>query len=79
MKLARLCGWTGFLIGLLGPILFYGVNWEWACLTCPHITVAPGLNPLSASLPFDLLQAIIFAVIGYAGGYFVSKTNVDKA
>jgi len=77
MRLGKLFCWIGFVFGFIGPILFYSLHFEShiACPGCPYITVpfADSLVWLEIGLKFGVIQGLIFAVLGFAIGFSISK------
>lgn len=82
MKTGKLLGRALFVIGLIGPILFYASPASFptreshiVCPLCPIVEVPFGhpLLWLQVGLVSGLLQGTAFAVLGFAVGYFVSE------
>jgi hypothetical protein len=79
VKLGKLFGRIGFVIGFVGPVLFYAVPCTFeshiACPLCPFID-APFMRPLDwleIGLKVGLFQGLIFALLGFAIGYFIFR------
>ena len=77
MRLGKRFGRIGFLVGCIGPIVFYSLHYESLvlCPLCPHVDPAFGhpLFWLQIGLMSGLTQGLIFAVLGFAIGYSISK------
>ncbi len=80
MKLVKKLGRIGFLVGFLGPVLFYGskqlvMAFQFACPLCPTYMVAfwGPLDWLQLGLTFGLVQGLAFALLGFAIGYAISR------
>ncbi len=79
MKLGKKIGRIGFVVGFVGPVLFYvfytNSMASFACLFCPHITMfgPTRLTWLQIDLGFGLVQGLAFALLGFAIGYAISK------
>lgn len=81
MRTGKLLGRLSFVVGFIGPILFYAVPPPFAtyqqfavCPFCPHVEVlfSYPLLRLQIGLQFGLIQGLVFAVLGFATGYFIS-------
>jgi hypothetical protein len=84
MKSGKLVGRLLFVIGFIGPLLFYATPPAFptyqafaVCPLCPMIEVAFGhpLLWLRIGLQFGLVQGIAFAVFGFTIGYGVSAIS----
>jgi hypothetical protein len=80
MKWGKRLGRVGFVIGFLGPVLFYaapGFTYEshFLCPWCPYIDIFPSdrLAWLSLGLSVGLFCGLILALVGFIIGYAVSK------
>jgi hypothetical protein len=80
MKPGKLLGGALFVIGLIGPVLFYASAASFptyqafpVCPLCPHVEVPFGhpLLWLQIGLSLGLFQGSVFAVLGFAAGYLV--------
>lgn len=79
MKLGKLIGRIGFVVGFIGPVLFYAVPYAFeshlACPLCPFIDVPFG-HPLlwwQIGLTWGVIQGLLFASLGFGIGYAVSR------
>jgi len=73
VKLGKLFGRIGFVIGFVGPVLFYVVPNTFvspiACQLCPYIGVPfKPLDWLEIGLKLELSQGLIFALLGFSIG-----------
>jgi hypothetical protein len=78
VKLGKRFGRIGFVIGFIGPVLFYSVpytfEWHIFCPLCPYIDVAFA-HPLlwhEIGLRLGLLQGLVFALLGFVLGLLIS-------
>ena len=81
MKLGKRLGRVGFVVGFIGPILFYSVpytfEWQVSCPLCPYIFL-PFHSPsvwLEIGLKVGLLQGLLFATLGFAIGWSISRVR----
>jgi hypothetical protein len=75
MRIGRLLGRIGFVVGFVGPVLFYSLQApRIVCPPCLQITVpfATSLDWLERGLKFGLFQGLAFAVLGFAIGCAIS-------
>jgi hypothetical protein len=81
MKLGKRFGRIGFVIGFIGPVLFYSVpytlEWHVICPLCPYIDVpfAHRLHWLETGLSLGLIQGLVFALLGLVIGFAISKVE----
>jgi hypothetical protein len=81
MGLGKQLGRFGFLVGFIGPILFYSVpytfKWHIFCPLCPYVDVAFAhpLLWLEIGLKVGLAQGLVFGLIGFVIGFLISKTK----
>jgi hypothetical protein len=84
MKLGRLIGRIGFVVGFVGPLLFYGSPASWVtyeshllCPYCPIIDImfADWVDWLLVGLKTGLLCGLLLALVGFSIGYAVSKVK----
>jgi hypothetical protein len=79
VKLGKRLGRVGFVVGFIGPILFYSVPYTFespvVCPLCPIVFVIPSPNPLEMGLMVGLLQGLAFAILGFAAGWSISKVR----
>ncbi len=82
MKLGKRLGCIGFVVGFLGPVLFYAsppsfftFESHYVCPWCPSIDVAfpPATTWIKLGLLFGLICGLILASIGFAVGYGASR------
>jgi hypothetical protein len=79
VRLGKRFGRVGFVVGFIGPLMFYLVPYPFksrlGCPLCPYIEV-PFAHPLlwlQIGLELGLVQGLIFAILGFAIGYLISK------
>ncbi len=90
MKLGKRLGRIGFLIGFVGPLLFYASPASWLtceshllCPWCPYIDIffATWLTWVQVGLTMGLVSGLLLALIGFFAGCFVTlvrrNTGVD--
>ena len=80
MNLGMRFGRIGFLVGFIGPILFYSVPYTFeshiACPLCPYIDAfGHPLFWLEAGFTLGLIQGLTFALFGFAVGYSIFKVK----
>ncbi len=78
MKFGKRFARIGFLVGFIGPILFYPLHYQAQvlCPLCPYIFVPPrALIWLQIGLVFGLIQGLTFALLAFAIGYSISKVK----
>lgn len=81
MKLGKKIGRIGFVVGFLGPVLFYlPDSFTWESLVCPWRPCIDGRfsTPLfwvRLGLTLGLVQGLTFALLGFGAGFFISKTK----
>ncbi len=84
MKLGKRFGCIGFVIGFVGPVLFYAsppsffaYESHFVCPWCPYIDIAfaDTLTWLGVGLKLGLLCGLLFALIGLAIGYTVQRAT----
>jgi hypothetical protein len=82
VKLGRLFGRIGFVVGFLGPLSFYASPPSWLtyeshllCPYCPYIDLifAEWSDWVLLGLKVGLLCGLILAFIGFVIGYLISK------
>jgi len=82
MKLSKRFGLVGFLIGFVGPVLFYAspasfftFESHFVCPWCPDLfwLHATRLTWMGAGLRFGLFSGLILAAVGFALGYAASR------
>ena len=80
MKLAETLGRIGFLVGFLGPLVFYLAPFPLfqsrvLCPQCPYIDIAfaTRLTWIQVALVIALLSGLTLALAGFGIGYTVSK------
>jgi hypothetical protein len=76
VKLAKRLGRIGFLLGSIGPLLFYSVHYESGilCPLCPHVdALMHPLGWLQFGLTAGLIQGVLFALLGFAVGFSISE------
>jgi len=66
----------GFVVGFLGPLLFYASPDLWftfecrvLCPWCPYVDFLTRLGRLQAGLTTGLLSGLLLAAIGFSVGY----------
>jgi len=81
VKLGKRLGRVGFVVGFVGPILFYSVPYTFesqvVCPLCPIVLVflPPRSLWLEMGLMVGLLQGLAFALLGFAAGWSISKVR----
>lgn len=85
VKTGKRLGRIGFVMGFIGPVLFYSVpitfEWHIFCPLCPYIDV-PFAHPLlwlQIGLQLGLLQGLTFALLGFIIGYSISQLRNRNA
>jgi hypothetical protein len=80
MKLGKRFGRIGFLMGFVGPVLFYGFGLGVACPQCPYIDAIfwTPRDWLALGLGLGLMQGLVFALLGFAAGYIVSRIKRSR-
>jgi hypothetical protein len=82
VRLARRFGRFGFLIGFLGPVLFYAspissLTFEshFLCPWCPYVDWfhPTSTTRIGTGLGFALFSGLVLAAVAFAIGYAVSK------
>lgn len=81
MKLAKILGRVGFIVGFLPPVLFYTPflpTWEsdTVCPRCPIVDIFssdPNLAYLGYGLIIGLIWGLGLALAGFGIGYGVSR------
>ena len=75
MRLAKRVGRVCFVVGFVWPILTYmSFIGNYGCPLCPHIDgMMRPLDWLQIGLEFGLAEGLIFALLGFAVGYLISK------
>ena len=75
MKLGKKFGRIGFVMGFVGPVLFYGFGVEVVCPQCPHIDAIfwTRMDWLELGLRLGLMQGLVFAFLGFVIGYVISR------
>jgi hypothetical protein len=79
VKLGKRFGRIGFLLGFVGPLLFYSLHYEVTvlCPLYPHVdpAFAHPLLWLQIGLMAGLTQGLVFAIAGFAMGYAISRVK----
>jgi hypothetical protein len=81
VKLGKLFGRIGFVIGFAGPVSFYAVPYTFesyiACPLCPYVDASfmRPLDWLEIGLKVGLFQSLIFALLGFAIGYSIFRVK----
>ena len=87
MKWGKRLGRIGFVIGFLGPVLFYASPFSFityeshlVCPWCPYVDFfhATTLTWIRAGLVFGLLSGLLLALVGFLVGYAVSRMKHAK-
>ena len=82
MKLGKMLGRIGFVVGFVGPLLFYLSPYslptygpDVACPACPHIDLmfATRWTWIEIALKMGLCFGLIYALGGFAVGYALSR------
>ena len=86
MKLAKRFGRTGFVVGFVGPFLFYASPFSWfsfeshfVCPWCPYIDVMhPNwLTWVQLGLTVGLVSGLLFALVGFPVGPSAGQENCE--
>jgi hypothetical protein len=81
MKLGKRLGRIGFVIGFVGPLLFYASPSSWltyesgfVCPWCPYVDFffVTWLTLLQVGLTMGLISGLLLALIGFSTGCFVT-------
>lgn len=84
MKLGKTLGRIGFIIGFLGPVLFYAspptlftYESHVVCPLCPYVDIAfaTRLTWIEVGLEVGLLFGLVSALVGFVIGYLISKVR----
>jgi hypothetical protein len=82
MKLGKVIGCIGFVIGLVGPVLFYTspppfFQAFFVCPWCPYIVIFPSstLTWVGVGLRWGLACGLLFALIGFVIGWTMAKVG----
>ena len=83
MKWGKRFGRIGFVIGLLGPVLFYAsppsflTESHIVCPWCPYVDIldANTLTWIRVGLVSGLLSGLLLALVGFLVGYAVSRVR----
>jgi hypothetical protein len=75
MKLGKKFGRIGFVVGFVGPVLFYSFGVSVACPQCPYIDAIfwKPMDWLALGLGLGLMQGLVFALLGFVIGYVISR------
>jgi hypothetical protein len=87
MKLGKLIGRIGFVVGFLGPVLFYSspfrVLYEShvVCPVCPYLEIpfATKLTWVGVGLWLGLVFGLVYAPIGFGIGWSIFKLRAFVA
>jgi hypothetical protein len=79
VKLAKIAGRVGFVLGFLGPVLFYTTpagsplyESHLVCPVCPYVDgIMPTSGWLQLGLTIGLLTGFGYALLGFGIGYLV--------
>jgi hypothetical protein len=88
MKLAKILARVGFVLGFIGPILFYASPTELPtyeshilCPACSYLTIpfATKMTWLEVGMKLGLLCGLCYALIGFGIGYCISGSRQSRA
>jgi hypothetical protein len=84
VKLAKTLSRVGFVLGFIGPVLFYAsptalptYESHVLCPACPYIDIAFATKTawLELGMEFGLLNGLCYALIGFGIGYCISRSR----
>lgn len=83
--MAKTLGRIGLVVGFLGPVLFYLSPYSFPtfeshllCPACPYVsTFATRADWVEMALKFGLFCGVLYALIGFAIGYAISKVRAS--
>jgi hypothetical protein len=88
MKLPKALGRVGFVIGFLGPLLFYAsppslftYESHVVCPYCPYVDIAfaTRMTWLQVGLQAGLFFGLVLALTGFLFGYIIAKLRRSRS